>query len=240
MNTVASQVTMFTDASVSCAGPVRTGPSLYEWATRFVPAGHYPERVHAEAAALGPDSYPTRAFYGHYLRWVFDRLTRYAPGLVEIEAHATTAVGLVDEGATQEVTLADGRVLTGLDSVVLALGHLDMPVSGEERALRDFAAAHGLRYVPPGNPADADLAAIPPGEVVALRGLGLNFFDHMALLTTGRGGRFTGDGDRLRYEPSGREPVLVAGSRRGVPYHARGENQKGVHGRHSRCSSPPA
>jgi hypothetical protein len=235
MNTVASQVTMFTDASVSCAGPVRTGPSLHEWATLFVPTepfGPYPDWLYAEAAALGPDSYPTRAFYGHYLRWVFDRLTRFAPGLVEIAAHATTAVGLDDVGGTQQVTLADGCVLTDLDTIVLALGHLDVPVTGEELALRDFAAAHGLRYIPPGNPAEADLTAIPPGEPVALRGLGLSFFDHIALLTTGRGGRFTADENGLRYQPSGREPVLVAGSRRGVPHHARGENQKGVHGRH--------
>ena len=236
MNTVASQVTMFTDASVSCAGPVRTGPSLYEWATLFVPTepfGPYPAWLYAEAAALGPDSYPTRAFHGHYLRWVFDRLTRFAPTLVEIESHAACAVALDDaDDGTQVVTLDDGRVLTGLDAVVLALGHLDAPVAGEELALRDFAAAHDLRYVPPGNPAEADLAAIPPGETVVLRGLGLNFFDHMALLTADRGGRFTEDGDGLRYVPSGREPVLVAGSRRGVPYHARGENQKGAHGRH--------
>jgi hypothetical protein len=236
MNTVASQVTMFTDASVACAGPVRTGPSLYEWATLFVPTepfGPYPEWVYAQAATLGPDSYPTRAFYGHYLRWVFERLTRFSPDLVAVEAHGVTAVGLDDApDGTQTVTLSDGRVLTGLGAVVLALGHVDVPLTGEELALRDFARAHGLRYVPPGNPAETDLTAIAPGERVALRGLGLNFFDHMALLTVGRGGRFTGAAEELVYEPSGREPVLVAGSRRGVPHHARGENQKGVHGRH--------
>ena len=243
MNTVAAQVTMFTDASVSCAGPVRTGPSLYEWATLFVPTepfGPYPEWLYAEAASLGPDSYPTRAFYGFYLRWVFDRLTRFAPGIADIEAHAVRAVSIDDDpegdpgdpDCRQAVTLDDGQVLANLDAVVLALGHLDVPVSGEEQALRDFAGAHGLRYVPPGNPAEAELDAIPAGEHVALRGLGLNFFDHMALLTTGRGGRFVSWGDGLRYEPSGREPVLVAGSRRGIPYHARGANQKGVHGRH--------
>jgi hypothetical protein len=54
----------------------------------------------------------------------------------------------------------------------------------------------------------------------------------MALLTTGRGGRFVRDGARLRYVPSGDEPRLYAGSRRGVPYHARGDNEKGPHGRH--------
>jgi len=41
----------------------------------------------------------------------------------------------------------------------------------------------------------------------------------MVLLTEGRGGRYAEDGTgRLRYLPSGREPVLYAGSRRGVPF----------------------
>ncbi|MDW6059345.1 FAD/NAD(P)-binding protein [Streptomyces sp. FXJ1.4098] len=35
MNTVASQVTMFTDDSVDLEGPLAPGPSLYEWA-RFL------------------------------------------------------------------------------------------------------------------------------------------------------------------------------------------------------------
>lgn len=36
----------------------------------------------------------------------------------------------------------------------------------------------------------------------------------------------------LRYKPSGREPRLYAGSRRGIPYQARGDNAKGPYGRH--------
>jgi hypothetical protein len=236
MNTVASQVTMFTDATVACDGPVRTGPSLYEWATLLLPTepvGAHPVWVHDEATGLGPDSYPTRAFYGFYLRWVFERLTRFAPGTVTIQTHGANAVALVDEpDGTQTVTLSTGDRLTGLRSVVLALGHLDMPPTAAEQELHDLAAANGLVYVPPGNPGEADLGAIAPGQVVALRGLGLNFFDHLALLTVGRGGAFVRDGDALAYLPSGREPKLVAGSRRGVPYHARGGNQKGVSGRH--------
>ena len=66
-----------------------------------------------------------------------------------------------------------------------------------------------------------------------MRGLGLNFFDYMALFTIGRGGTFVRESDdTLTYLPSGQEPRLVAGSRRGVPYHARGKNQKGSFGRH--------
>ncbi|MFG2951509.1 FAD/NAD(P)-binding protein [Streptomyces adustus] len=236
MNTVASQVTMFTDESVTCEGPVSRGPSLYEWAKlleRLEPFVPYPPHVYEEAARLGPDSYPTRALYGRYLGWVFDRLVRTVPEHIAIEPHGTPAVAVRDEaGGTQTVTLANGTRLTDLDAVVLALGHVDMPLTGPEQELDAFAARHGLGYIPPGNPSEAPLDRIAPGERVALRGMGLNFFDHMALLTTGRGGSFVRERGTLRYRPSGDEPVLVAGSRRGVPYHARGENQKGATGRH--------
>ncbi|MFI6008270.1 FAD/NAD(P)-binding protein [Streptomyces sp. NPDC051243] len=235
MNTVASQVTLFTDDSVDCAGPSVPGPSLYAWA-RMIERDHtgrYPLRVLDEARQLGPDSYPTRAFHGHYLEWVFRHLLRTAPEEVTVHTHRSTAVALDDTpDGRQTVTLADGRRLARMDAVVLALGHAEQLPGQEERALAGFAARHGLTYVGPANPADAVTAGIAPGTPVALRGLGLNFFDHLALLTEGRGGTFKDSENGLVYLPSGNEPVLYAGSRRGVPYHARGENQKGALGRH--------
>ncbi|MFI7315581.1 FAD/NAD(P)-binding protein [Streptomyces venezuelae] len=222
MNTVASQVTLFTDASVDCSGPIRTGPSLYEWAAE----GRVP--------GLGPDDYPTRACYGRYLEWVFAEAVRRAPGTVRVRVHAARAVRL-DETADglQTLVLDDGLELSGLSAVVLAQGHLPTAAGPEQRRLAAHAARHGLRHFPPANPADLDLSVIAPGERVLLRGLGLNFFDHMALLTEARGGRYVSSPDgALRYEPSGREPRLYAGSRRGVPYQARGDNAKGPYGRH--------
>ncbi|BBC36798.1 uncharacterized protein SGFS_080920 [Streptomyces graminofaciens] len=219
MNTVASQVTLFTDESVDCSGPIRPGPSLHEWAR----------------GELGPDEYPTRAHYGRYLEWVFAEVVRGAPPAIRVETHPTRAVRLDDTpDGRQRLTLATGRVLTGLAAVVLTQGHLPTVPDRAERDLTAYAELHGLHHVPPANPADVDLSPVEPGEPVLLRGLGLNFFDHMALLTTGRGGRFVPDGDRgLRYLPSGREPRLYAGSRRGVPYQARGDNAKGPYGRHT-------
>ncbi|NGO70047.1 FAD/NAD(P)-binding protein [Streptomyces boncukensis] len=259
MNTVASQVTMFTDRSVRCAGPIRPGPSLYEWARAVahggppsaLPADPLPEWARAEAARLGPNAYPTRAFYGHYLVWVLDHVRRTAPERVAFRLHRATAVRLTeDEDGTQLLGLDDGTRLR-VDRVVLAQGHLDTPLvpGTEEAALRDHASAPGAPgpgavgpgavgpgaapgYLPPASPAETDLSGVAPGEPVALRGLGLNFFDYLALLTVGRDGEFHRERGRLRYRPSGREPRLYAGSRRGVPYHARGENQKGPFGRH--------
>lgn len=218
MNTVACQVTLFTDESVDCSGPVRPGPSLHEWS----------------AGDLGPDEYPTRAHYGRYLEWVFARTVREAPPGVRIQTHTARAIRLDDTpDGSQVLTLDDGRELTDLSAVVLAQGHLPTTPDPAELASTAYAESHGLLHVPPANPADVDLSAVSPGEPVLLRGLGLNFFDHMALLTTGRGGRFVSDPHGRRYVPSGREPRLYAGSRRGIPYQARGDNAKGPYGRHT-------
>ncbi|MFJ6742322.1 FAD/NAD(P)-binding protein [Streptomyces sp. NPDC091279] len=218
MNTVACQVTLFTDESVECAGPIRPGPSLFEWA----------------AGELGPDEYPSRALYGRYLEWVFARVVRQAPAAVRVAVHRARAVELADGArGLQTLTLDDGRVLDGLAAVVLAQGHLPVVADAETVRLAGYARRYGLRHLAPANPADLDLSVIAPGEPTLLRGLGLNFFDHTALLTTGRGGRFVAGEGGLRYLPSGREPRLYAGSRRGVPYQARGDNAKGAYGRHA-------
>ncbi len=58
-----------------------------------------------------------------------------------------------------------------------------------------------------------------------VRGMGLNFFDVMGQLTEGRGGKFVEAGSPgagvLEYRASGREPRIIAASRRGTPYRAK-------------------
>ncbi|CAL9372590.1 FAD/NAD(P)-binding protein [Streptomyces sp. enrichment culture] len=241
MNTVASQVTVFTDDSVRIDGPREPGPSLYEWARQLALLGveghDYDEATLAEARRLGPDSYPSRAFYGHYLHDCFRRIRARAPEHVKIHVHRSRAAAMSDThgvpGGPQGIRLADGTRLNDLDAVVLAQGHVPARLTARQERTAALARIHYLTYITPTNPADADLTGVRAGEPVLLRGLGLNFFDYMALLTLGRGGTFERGADgRLAYRPSGREPLLYASSRRGVPYHARGANQKGAHGRH--------
>lgn len=229
MNTVAEQITVFTDASVSCAGPVVPGPNLYEWAnliTVMDTVGRYPIDVLQQARDLGPNSYPTRALYGHYLQWAFQRTIETAPRRVSVRVHRDMAVELSDHGGNQRLQLASGNCLL-LDVVILTQGHLPStpPPTPEPQ--------NGARHILPGNPADVDLDAIAPREPIALRGLGLTFFDYLTLFTEARGGVFEERPDgSLEYRASGREPQMYAGSRRGVPYQARGDNQKGMGQRH--------
>ncbi|AUG80747.1 hypothetical protein CFP65_6077 [Kitasatospora sp. MMS16-BH015] len=239
MNTVASQITVYTDHSVRIDGPIEPGPSLYEWAKSLLEPGGRGEAddvTLAEARDLGPNTYPSRAFYGSYLNASFLRVVQNAPAHVMVLVHRSRAVAMSDvygvAGGPQGVRLEDGTRLNQLDAIVLAQGHVPARLTAREERTAALARIHHLAYITPANPADLDLADIRPGENVLIRGLGLSFFDHLALLTSGRGGHFVRAGGRLTYRPSGFEPKLYASSRRGVPYHARGENEKGPYGRY--------
>lgn len=222
MNSMAEDVTMFTDESVVCEGPIRPGPSLYEWAEQVRAGGLDDEALTEQVRALRANSFPTRQLQSRYLEWVFDTVVKQLPDTVTVTVHPTTALS-VTEGpdGRQLIPLADGETLAA-DVVVLTLGHLDTEPSAAHRELAKYAADNNLRYIPPEYAADTDLSVIQPGEHVVMRGFGLSFIDLMVLTTEGRGGRFVEDSPgSLRYEPSGLEPVLHVGSRRGVPYHSK-------------------
>ncbi|MFD3728254.1 FAD/NAD(P)-binding protein [Streptomyces sp. NPDC058671] len=204
MNSRAEDVTMFTDETVDLEGPVRPGPTLAEW------------------AGIDGGTFPTRPQQGAYLGWVYERTLASLPASVTVHEHRTTAVRVAGprEGR-QRVRLDGAAAPLPADLVVLTVGHLDAEPDLEQRALAAFAARHQLLHLPPDFTADTDLTALPAGEDVLVRGFGLAFVDLMVLLTEGRGGRYEGEGDALVYVPSGREPVLHVGSRRGVPYHSK-------------------
>lgn len=224
MNSMARDTTVFTDDSVSCAGPIVPGPALDEWVAGPGRPILLANGLAAEAESLGPHDFASRRVQSHYLRWAFDRAVATLPDRIRLVEHRRRAIGVADEtfpGGRQVVRLDDGTRLAA-DVVVLAQGFLDRELTGDEQDLAAAARHHDLSYLPPGYTADLDLSGLPPGETVLVRGLGLAFIDLMVLVGQGRGGRFDEGADgALTYRPSGREPVLHVGSRRGVPYHAK-------------------
>jgi hypothetical protein len=129
--------------------------------------------------------------------------------------------GLGPDGDGYSVRLAAGATLHA-DVVITALGHTDSQPDPRSAAWSRFAARHGGFHAAPSYTTDVDYSPIAPGEDVIVSGMGLAFVDLLVLLMEGRGGRFEEmyDGG-LRYVPSGAEPRLWAGSRRGVPYHSK-------------------
>ena len=203
LNSTAADVTLFLDESVRCDGPIVPGPTLAEW------------------GGLDPNEFPTRHEGNAYFTWFYERAVAALPADVEVVTHASQVVDLLDADDLQRLVLDDGSTVD-VDAVVLTLGHLDADPAGEHERVAAFAAEHGLTYLPPAYGADVDLSAFSAGEDVIVRGMGLAFVDIQVLVTEGRGGRFVEHADgSLTYEPSGREPILHVGSRRGVPYRAK-------------------
>lgn len=255
MNTLCADATHFTDDTVEINGPIRPGPTLYDWAKRVdsgeitnlgSPERPLPEGLAAEVSIIEPHSHPSRQLLGCYLEWCFTTDVAAAPEGVTVETIAGTALSVrpvgddpSDPDATWVITVARTVLPTDpghdpeaptetveADAVVLTTGHSDIHAPDRVAALHEAARADGRWVGDSTNPiSQHDLEALPAGEPVIVRGLGMNFFDYMSILTIGRGGRFveSPEGpDALRYEASGREPVLIAGSGRGVPYRAKG------------------
>ncbi|MGW0187009.1 FAD/NAD(P)-binding protein [Streptomyces sp. NPDC003362] len=200
MNSRAEDVTVFTDDTVEMAGPVQEGPTLHEW------------------AGLAGDAFVGRRVQGSYLRWAYERAVAALPPGVAVHHHPCRALRVTGPREGRQRVWLQGRPSPLLaDLVILTLGHLDAEPDAEQAHLSEYARAHGLVHLPPDFTADSDLSPLRPGEPVVVRGFGLAFVDLMVLLTEGRGGRYDGD----TYVPSGKEPVLYVGSRRGVPYHAK-------------------
>ncbi len=256
MNTLADAVTLFTEPRSSVTAPVVEGPTMYEWmelirgdelTAAADPSGakttlfrahraFVPGEFHAEIAAAVPESHPSRALYGEYLRWVLSVVLARADGAdgadVDVQVHQARATGITASGTQDRITLVTGDTATEVpdeilaDATVLATGWTDT----EPDALETFTASSlemhpELTWVRPGNPADQAVDDIPSWadshEEVLVRGLGMGFFDLMAMLTIDRGGRFVPDATArsgLSYRPSGREPHLLAASHHGYPY----------------------
>lgn len=225
-NTLAEATTIHPDDSTRMSGPPAPGPDLVEWSGRIAAEGHHPFApwVAEEVATLRPSDFPTRRLQGVYFR---DQLAEAVRGgAVAVTELVGTVVDLspAEDPDRRVVHLSDGRRLAA-PTVVLAQGMVQARRGPEVSALVAAAEEHGLRYVEPGMPAERDFTGLPAGEVILVRGLGANFFDVLGQLVQEWGGSFEPvEGmphGRLRYRPTGREPRLVAGSRRGLPYRSK-------------------
>ncbi|MEA2666832.1 MAG: hypothetical protein QOI11_3776 [Candidatus Eremiobacteraeota bacterium] len=215
MNTVCGEVSAF--SGIPDGGPARAGagPSLVQyWAS-------------VDPRCPGPNGYAPRALHGRYMHFVLEAVERGLPPGATLHRVRAAVETLERAGDGYVLALSNGTRLHA-DRVILVTGHARQEQTGELAALAEFAAPRPhLRYIDGDSAADMPLDAIPAGSAVGILGLGLSFYDVMAALTLGRGGTFAEKpGGGLVYRPSGREPLLVAGSRSGMPLPARGRNQK--------------
>ncbi|MEW2069211.1 FAD/NAD(P)-binding protein [Streptomyces sp. NPDC007346] len=189
LNTIASQLTIFSDERMTPGAPVTPGPGFFDWC----------QEHHGPVAF---DDFLPRRLLGEYLQWAAGELLDRASASDRLTVRRVPAVAAAvrpdAEGAT--VTLADG-VEHRVDLAVVTTGH--------GVAQSPPAATDGFIAMPYPLPDQVD--KIPEDATVALLGTGLSAMDVIAALTVGRGGEFTEDG----YRASGREPRIVLVNRAG-------------------------
>ena len=228
VNTVAGQITQFSDASVIGAGPVLEGPSFYTW-LRDQPLTA--RAVVERDTTVSANAYYPRSLFGRYLHWVFHYLCALAPAHVKIR-FIRGSVARAERGADGTWVLSTQVGSFRADHVFLTTGHSKPARSS---AAGRNAAQHPLprqatSVVDDPYPIQEALSFIAPGMTVAIEGMGLTACDVLAELTLGRGGRFVSSSTtgEKKYIPSGKEPHIIAFSRSGLPLAARAVNQKGV------------
>ncbi|SYV99899.1 putative FAD(NAD)-dependent oxidoreductase [Oenococcus oeni] len=227
-NTVVSQVSFFIDDSIENPGPIRQGPSFYEWIQQIAPEylkGSSVGKTYLDKLDLKENDFAPRGLLGLYQQWFFENI-RKQTGKNSSLAYEQTEIKAITP-VNQQYKIDFSGTSEKFDFVFMALGYGENKYNDEERTFAEFAKRNKLSYFGPANPSETNLDDIPATQAVIIRGLGLTFFDYMIMLTENRGGKFVQDGEQLKYIASGREPIIFAGSRSGLPLHARGRNQKG-------------
>ena len=233
VNTVACQMTQFSDDTVRGAGPLLYGPSFADWLVS--------RHGNAAGGEIDRNGYYSRALFGDYLRWGFEYLKKLAPPHMTIFLHNYAGVDdLAWQGDCWQVSY-DGCAYPA-DFVYLTTGHARKVPSESERALTQQVDAARVRnarlqLVLEPYPIRNAVSSVTACDTVAIEGMGLTSFDLISQLTAGRGGKFEACGKmqpagRLRYRPSGQEPQILLYSRSGLPLTARAVNQKGVFGQY--------
>src|SRR5450830_1800030 len=233
VNTVACQMTQFSDDTVRGAGPLLYGPSFADW---LISKNSALGKGTDAKIEIDRNGYYSRALFGDYLRWGFEYLKTMAPPHLTIYLHNYAGVDDLQWDQQRWQVSYDGCAFPA-DFVFLTTGHARKVLSDSEKKLTravDLARSRNPRLQLVLEPYPIRNAT----SSVANEGMGLTSFDLLAQLTQGRGGKFeacTGKlepAGRLRYRPSGQEPRILLYSRSGLPLTARAVNQKGVFGQY--------
>jgi hypothetical protein len=205
LNTVAAQITAFSDERMVPGAPVSRGPGFLEWCRDqgvWAPRGWFSR---SRRPVEGDDFLPRR-IYGEYLAWTAEELLRRVPSNLHVTVVRATAIDVRPAGGAAEVVLDDGSVRL-VDLAIVTTGHgLASPAPQE---------VGGATWIERPYPLPESLAAVRPGQRLAVLGTGLTAIDLIASVTVGRGGVFRADGSGLKYSPSGSEPEVVIVNRSG-------------------------
>lgn len=203
MNTVAAQVTMYFGRELEQHGPVHGGRNLHEWYQ------HKLERHTKET------EYLPRRKLGEYLRdFHLEQIERMKRNGISHEMVSREVIDIIP--GNKEILITTDKRVYRTNHAVICTGH--------ESARIDLGEGQESDY------SEEKLHEINPGQVVAVKGMGLTAFDIISRLSKGRGGTYKrGVNGKLRYEASGGEPRVHLFSRNGIFHAGRARNDDPRH-----------
>jgi uncharacterized NAD(P)/FAD-binding protein YdhS len=183
--------------------------------------------LHEQGSPIAENDYPARSHHGRYLSSIFDWTEETLPPGVTLKRYGATAVD-IDLTNGQRVIL-DSSESIDADEILLTTGHSRLQVhpGSKESQWMQFAdecrhKGQNVSYVHDVYPIPEKTRHIGGGESVYVIGMGLTAIDIVRSFSIGRGGTF----EKGEYVKTGREPLVVLGSRIGIPYCARAFGQK--------------
>ncbi|WP_105956444.1 FAD/NAD(P)-binding protein [Apilactobacillus quenuiae] len=230
MNTPANELTLFNDNqknSYSIADWIKSDQSK-----KFIKSldeNKYPNKNELINAikSLKENSYVPRAICGAYCNWFFKLLTNEISkdNNINLSLHLNQTVTDIQKNNDKFIVKSNDAY--NVDKVVFSLGQQENQLSNTEKSFKKYATENNLTYIFPEYADEVDLSKINNQNTVIIRGLGLSFNDYVSRLTKERGGKFTKDANGgLIYHKSEKEPKIIAGSRRGIPYYPKAISQK--------------
>lgn len=213
LNTIASQITAFGDDDHEARAS----------SSRKTLHGYLLEKGYP----FGPNDYPPRALHGQYLADTFNWTADNLPEKVMVHRHHAEVVDIGSLSQNSHVVyLNDGSTITAHEIILLTGHSMNRIVPGTiEDSCYQFVKKQNqkeISYLHMAYPISEKLRYIPANHSVYIIGMGLTAIDIIKGFTYGRGGVFKEN----HYIPSGKEPHIIIGSRIGLPYCARGFNQK--------------
>lgn len=236
-NTVACQITMFGDDTLTDAGKIRKGPDFWQWACTqdaINPDGFFSDRK--QEKLILPDDYLPRKMLGNYLHYVYLSIIHDLPQEITVQEIHGQAVQISTFSNHKIKIKIDTGFKLKVDYLFLSTGHGDEFPTEDEEKIQRFVSEKSrqntaLRYI--SRPYDLNnYSKISSANKVLIEGIGLTTYDIISNLTCGRGGQFSDCDGRLIYHPSGNEPDIYIYSRQALPAGSRGVNQKGSSGQY--------
>jgi hypothetical protein len=195
LNTISSQISLYSGEQAKAFGPLYKGPSLYEF---------YKDKD----KDIGPFQYLSRRDFREYhedfLNKQFGRLDNIG---VPYDFIDQEVIEINQKDRDKKFTIYTKEKFNyESDYVILSTGHGIEKFEQNNRAIKNICSTNGINET------------VKKDENIIIKGMGLVFFDLMAEFTLGRGGRFVDDSNgRLKYIASGEEPNIFPYTRTGIP-----------------------